>query len=55
MTYQGDVRHAFEDGDRKGPNLLGEWMYVDVVEYDAERNVTRVGFRYTPESVHESE
>lgn len=52
MNYSGDQRHAIEEqiasGVPMGPNYLGEHMWpVDVV-YDAETDVSHVGFSLIP-------
>lgn len=50
MTYPNDVTRAIADAiasdqpQPMGPNYIGEWMWPVSAEYDAELNVTRVGF-----------
>ena len=52
MNYPGDVRPGIlkqiESGAPMGPNYLGEQMWPVEAEYDAEKNVTRVGFTLIP-------
>lgn len=44
LSYPGDVRHIV--GEVKGPNMLGEHVTAVVADYDAEANMTRVGYAY---------
>ena len=46
-NYRGDQRSILEAG-AKGPNYMGEAMWPVTAEYDADANMTRVGFSLMP-------
>lgn len=45
LNYCGDQSHMVNDGP-KGPTLDGELLYPVTADYDADNDVTRVGFSY---------
>ncbi len=55
LNYRRDVTVAIgrmvDTGQPMGPNYMGELMWPVTAEYDAETNMTRVGFSLIPAQV----
>ena len=53
LNYPGDVRDAV--GQRVGPNMLGEWMWITDAFYDPEADTTKAVLAYRPPAVQEAQ
>lgn len=52
LNYNGDLT-GMEHPQVLGPNLNGERIYTVSVEYDAEKNLSRVGYRFDFDRIRE--
>lgn len=48
LNYKNDVRKSFDVNRPYGPNDLHEMLFPVTMEYDEEKNMTRIGFAYQP-------
>lgn len=52
LNYPGDVRDAV--GQKVGPNLLGEWLWITAATYDPDTDMTKAVLAYRPPATKEA-